>query len=77
MAFSLNYILNGHVIAGVCYSKYLTRVTRTEFSVTVTVKREYLVPIIFCGFSNMTIWQGINLAISNTAIYKDCNVIIW
>ena len=25
----------------------------------------------------MTIWQIINLAISNTAIYKDCNVIIW
>ena len=33
--------------------------------------------IIFGGFSNMTIWQRINLAISNTAIYKDCNVIIW
>ena len=33
--------------------------------------------IIFGDFSNVTIWQKINLAISNTAIYKDCNVIIW
>ena len=44
---------------------------------TYTVKREYLAAIIFGGFSNMTIWQRIDLAISNTAIYKDCNVIIW
>ena len=42
-----------------------------------TVKREYLVAIIFSGFSNMTIWQRINLGISNTAIYKNCNVFIW
>ena len=39
------------------------------------VKREYLVAILYLVvFSNMTIWQRINLAISNTAIYKDCNV---
>ena len=34
-----------------------------------TLKQEYLVAIIFGDFSNMTIWQRINLAISNTAIY--------
>ena len=31
-----------------------------------TVKREYLAAIIFGGFSNMAIWQRINLAISHT-----------
>ena len=31
-----------------------------------TVKREYLATIIFGGFSNMAIWQRINLAISHT-----------
>ena len=30
-----------------------------------TVKREYLAAIIFGGFSNMAIWQRINLAISH------------
>ena len=33
-----------------------------------TVKREYLVAIIFGGFSDMTIWQTINLAIYNPGI---------
>ena len=32
----------------------------------ITVKREYLAAIIFGGFSNMAIWQRINLAISHT-----------
>ena len=31
-----------------------------------TVKREYLAAIIFGGFSNMAVWQRINLAISHT-----------
>ena len=43
---------------------------------TYTVKREYLAAIIFGGFSNMTIWQIINLAISNSGISKYCYVFI-
>ena len=35
-------------------------------NVHTTVKREYLAAIIFGGFSNMAIWQRINLAISHT-----------
>ena len=42
-----------------------------------TVKPEYLAAIIIGGFSNMTIWQRNNLAISNTGISKDCDVFIW
>ena len=41
-----------------------------------TVKRESLAAIIFGCFSNMTIWQIINLAISNSGISKDCYVVI-
>ena len=41
-----------------------------------TVKRESLAAIIFGGLSNMTIWQIIKLAISNSGISKDCYVFI-
>ena len=40
-----------------------------------TVKPEYLAAIIFGGFSNMTIWQRIHLAISNTGISKNCDTV--
>ena len=42
-----------------------------------TVKQEYLADIIFGSFSNRTIWQRINLAISNTGISKNFNILIW
>ena len=54
--------------------------TRHSFSYHIkkhTVKREYLAAIIFGVFLNITIWQRINLAISNTGIYKDADVFIW
>ena len=41
------------------------------------VKHEYLAAIIFGGFSNMTIWQRINLAISNIGISKNSDNFIW
>ena len=42
-----------------------------------TAIQEYLAAIIFGGFSDMTIWQIINLAISNTGISKNCDIVIW
>ena len=39
--------------------------------VSITVKQQYLTAIIFGGFSNMVIWQIINLALSNTGISRD------
>ena len=42
-----------------------------------TVKWENLAPTIFGGFSNIQIWQIINLAISNFGIFKDYDVFIW
>ena len=41
-----------------------------------TVKRESLVAIIHDGFSNMTIWKKINLAIFYFGIFKDGYVTI-
>ena len=48
------------------------------FFMLFTVKREYLVAIIFGGFSNMAIWRRINLLIPNTRISKDWDLfILW
>ena len=33
--------------------------------------------IIFGVFLDMTIWQRINLAISNTGMSKNCDIVIW
>ena len=42
-----------------------------------TVKHEYLAATIFGGFSKLTIWQRINLVISNFGISKKCDNFIW
>ena len=59
--------------------KHLSSYIRSKVITTWdTVKREYLVAIIFGGFSNMAIWLRINLVISNTGISKDWEVfIVW
>ena len=41
-----------------------------------TIKQESLVAIIFGSFSNMTIWQRINLPIFDFGIFKDGYVFI-
>ena len=33
--------------------------------------------IIFGDFSDMTIWQILNLAISNAGLSKNCDIVIW
>ena len=55
----------------------MTRVTHVGTSHLLTVKQEYLAAIIFDSFSNMAIWQIINLVISNTGIPNDWDVFIF